>query len=167
MTEKIKKKRRSREKIKISNINLSETKIEKETEDKDRDYENTTSIIKSDDDERKITGVVLEPNTFDAQKTTISEKVIEKAAEDFLSRYNKVTKLGLQHKDFRKKFDLLQSYIAQSDFSIKDRIIKKGSWIIVVKVLDDKIWEKVKKKEITGFSIGGKAKIKKLEKEAA
>jgi DNA adenine methylase len=143
--------------------------VQKQDKDENENYRNITviPILKADEDEKKVTGVVLEPDTFDAQKTIIKEKVITKAAEKFLSDYNKATKLGLQHKSFKKKFDLLQSYIAPMDFSIKDKIVKKGSWIIIVKVLDNEIWKKIKKGEITGFSIGGKAKVKKSEKDAA
>lgn len=124
-------------------------------------------LIKLKKEEQEITGVVLEPDTFDAQKTVISKDVIKKAAHKFLANYNKKTKIGVQHNDFTKPFDLYQSFIAPCDLSIGSRVIKDGSWVIVLKVLDSKIWGKIKKGEITGFSIGGKAKIRKLEKEEA
>lgn len=124
-------------------------------------------LIKLKKEEREVTGVVLEPDTFDAQKTTISKEVIKRAAHKYLANYNKRTKLGVQHEDFTKPFELNQSYIAPCDLVIGGKIIKEGSWIIVIKVLDASIWGKIKKGEITGFSIGGKAKIRKLETEAS
>ena len=45
-------------------------------------------ISKSDEDKRIVTGVVLEPETIDAQGDTIPAQVIEKAAHQFLSGYN-------------------------------------------------------------------------------
>lgn len=122
-------------------------------------------LVKLKKEEQEITGVVLEPDTFDAQKTTISKKVIKKAAHKFLANYNKTTKIGVQHEDFTKPFELNQSFIAPCDLVIGTKTIKEGSWVVVLKVLDSKIWAKIKKGEITGFSIGGKAKIRKLEKE--
>lgn len=124
-------------------------------------------LVKLAKEEQKVTGVVLEPDVFDAQKTTISAEVIRKAAHGFLAGLNVTTKLGVQHKDFKKSFELCESYIAPIDFALGDKTIKKGSWIVILKILSKKIWEKIKKGEITGFSIGGKAKIKKLKKEAA
>lgn len=120
-------------------------------------------LVKFKKEEREITGVVLEPDTFDAQKTIIKKSVIKKAASKFLANYNKKTKLGVQHEDFTKPFELYQSYIAPCNFVINGKVIKEGSWIIVLKVLDDEVWKKIKKGEITGFSIGGRAKIKKLD----
>jgi len=124
-------------------------------------------LVKLAKEEQKVTGVVLEPNVFDTQKTTISDEVIRKAAHGFLAGFNITTKLGVQHKDFKKPFELCESYIAPIDFALGDKTIKKGSWVVILKILSKKIWDRIKKGEITGFSIGGKAKIKKLKKEAA
>ena len=124
-------------------------------------------LIKLVKEEQKVTGVVLEPDVFDAQKTTITAKVIRKAAHGFLAGYNVTTKIGVQHKDFKKPFELCECYIAPVDFVLGDKTIKKGSWVVVLKILNKAIWGKIKKGEIAGFSIGGKAKVKKLEKEAA
>lgn len=121
-------------------------------------------LIKSNEEEQTITGLVLQPEVTDAQGDIMSAKVIAKAAHTFLAKYNKVTKLGLQHKYFGKyKFELYESWIAPQDVVINGTIIKEGSWIMTVKVLDAKIWDMVKKGELTGFSIGGKAKVQKVE----
>lgn len=124
-------------------------------------------LIKLVKEEQKVTGVVLEPDVFDAQKTIITAEVIRKAAHGFLAGFNITTKLGVQHEDFKKPFELCESYIAPIDFVLGDKTIKKGSWVVILKVLSKKIWEAIKNGKITGFSIGGKAKIKKLKKEAA
>jgi DNA adenine methylase len=121
-------------------------------------------VVKLVKEEQKVTGVVLEPDTYDAQQTILKSEIIMNAAHKYLAGYNKGNKIGVQHSDFKKSFELCESAIAPIDFSLGDKIIKKGSWYIVLKILDSKIWEKVKKGEIAGFSIGGKAKIKKLEK---
>jgi len=112
-----------------------------------------------------ITGVVLQPEVTDAQGDIMSADVIEKAAFDYLKVFNRSTKLGLQHKSFQKKerrFYLVESYIAPIEFVLNTKTVKKGSWLMTVKVEDPKIWEAVKKGDITGFSIGGRAQAQKL-----
>lgn len=122
-------------------------------------------VFKSSEDRRIITGIVLEPDTVDAQDDTISSEVIEKAAHDFLSRYNLSTQLGEQHTFFGVGVNLVESYIAPSDLTIGTESVKKGSWILSVHVEDDEIWRKVKEGEITGFSIGGTALVEKLTED--
>ncbi len=117
-------------------------------------------ILKAE--KRILKGVVLVPNVLDAHEDKIKSEVIEEAAAKFLNDYNKRTKLGVQHNIFGKNIQLRQSYIAEVDFKLGKEKIKKGSWVLVVKVLDDDVWERVKKGKITGFSIGGKAKAKKV-----
>jgi hypothetical protein len=121
--------------------------------------------IEKVEDKRIIEGVVLTPDTVDAHGDIIKSEVIEETSADFLSKYNSFTKLGVQHSVFDKKFQLRQSYIAKTDMDLGNRKIKKGSWVIEVKVLDDDIWDKIKKGEITGFSIGGRAIARKLTEE--
>ena len=119
-------------------------------------------IAKVNEELREVTGVVLQPEVTDAQGDIMDADVIAKAAGSFLANFNKNTKLGYMHNQFNKRFELRQSFIAPDNMVIANKTVKKGAWLMVVKVLDDKVWESVKKGKITGFSIGGKAKVKKL-----
>lgn len=124
-------------------------------------------IAKANDEQQTVTGIVLQPETTDAQGDIYDADVIRNAAYDFLASYNKTTKLGLQHSTFPKgKMDLVESYLAPIDFVLNTHIVKGGSWVMTVKVLDSKLWAKVKAGTIGGFSIGGKAKVKDLTKTA-
>lgn len=140
------------------------------SEDEDCDCEpkvakSYVEIVKANDEEQTVTGVVLQPETTDAQGDIYSSDVIKAAAYNFLSSYNETTKLGRQHKDFKNwssRFALVESYLAPMEFALNNRIIKAGSWLMTVKVLDSKVWKMVKEGKITGFSIGGKARVKTL-----
>jgi hypothetical protein len=33
--------------------------------------------------------------------------------------------------------------------------VKKGTWLLMYKILDAKLWKKIRKGELTGFSMGG------------
>lgn len=118
-------------------------------------------IAKVNLEEQTITGVVLQPEIVDAQGDIISAEVIRRAAHRFLANHNRVTKLGLMHKDFKRQFELFESFIAPVDLVIGTKVVKAGSWVIVVHVLIKKIWDQVKGGKLTGFSIGGKAKVSK------
>jgi hypothetical protein len=125
-------------------------------------------IIKATKERKTITGVVLEPDTVDAHGDIIPDSVILDAAEDFLANINVQTTLGLMHKDFKQPLQLVQSFVvSDSDVTINNVLVKRGSWVIVVRVLSDKIWQDVKDGKLTGFSIGGKAKVKNLSPQAA
>jgi len=118
----------------------------------DEGPELNAKILKADTDERIVCGIVLEPNTVDAQDDIVSEDEVRKAAHYWIANSQKI---GYQHSNFKKKFKLLESYIAPSELIINGQTVKKGSWVLVVKVIDDKTWKEVKSGEITGFSIGG------------
>lgn len=125
-------------------------------------------ITKANKERRTITGVVLEPDTVDAHKDTIPADVILDAAEDFLANINVTTTMGLMHKDMSPPLELVQSFVVSDmDITINNIIVTKGSWVITVRVNDDKIWAKIKAGELTGFSIGGKAKVTSLKPKAA
>ncbi len=119
-------------------------------------------IAKASLDEQTITGVVLQPEIVDAQGDIMAKDVIRKAAHKFLAAHNRTTKLGLMHKDFKPRFELFESYITPVDLVIGDSHVKAGSWILVIHVLDKKVWDQVKSGKLTGLSIGGKAKVSKI-----
>lgn len=149
-----------------ASINTSGILPEEEKKEKDVNKSIYVPIIKASNEERTITGVVLQPEVVDAQGDIMDKEVIRKAAHDFLSRYNRATELGLMHKYFGNgDFDLYESWLAPQDVSINSTIIKEGSWILTVYVVKDKIWKMVKEAKLKGFSIGGKAKAKNIKSE--
>jgi len=148
---------------------LKELMDKKEEEDEKSVTKNIfVPLLKANIEEQTVTGVVLQPEVVDAQGDIMSAEVIRKAAHNFLSKYNKATKLGFMHKIFGKyKFELYQSWIAPQDVVINGTTVKAGSWVMTVYVGDRKIWKLVKAAKIKGFSIGGKARAKKVSDKAA
>lgn len=117
------------------------------------DADRAIPIIKADEEQRIVFGIVLEPDTVDAQKDTINAVEIEKACHLFMEEHGT---LGLQHKEaINGKVKLLENYIAPANFKVGTEKVKKGTWLMVWRVLDDELWAAVKAGEITGFSIGG------------
>lgn len=110
---------------------------------------------KDDEEERFVYGVVMEPDETDTQGDTQDATEIRQAAHKFLEDFGNI---GLQHQTFvTGRVKILESFIAPEGFSINGHTVKKGSWIMGVRVLDDVLWKAVKDGSLTGFSIGGKA----------
>jgi hypothetical protein len=54
----------------------------------------------------------------------------------------------------------VESFIAPVDMTINGEFVKKGSWLLGVKIFDKDAWEAVKSGELfSGFSFRGGAKI--------
>ena len=117
----------------------------------ERDYH--AAIFKADAEKRLVFGVVSEPLTVDAQGDVLSEGEIEQFAHKFLV---KIREFRDRHTRKKVEADIVESWIAKADFEWMGQIVKKGSWIVGVHVLDDEIWGKIKAGFYKAFSIGGR-----------
>ena len=113
-------------------------------------------ILKVDSEHHYITGVVYEPMEEDSHGNFMTEEEIVKAAYWFAKNGDKV---DLQH-SFEELSDavVVETWVAKSDMVIEGEEIKKGTWLMTVEISDADVWDKVQKKEITGFSMGGVGK---------
>lgn len=123
-----------------------------------------------DDTEEHIAyGVVLEPEEIDFHKDVISADEIRSAAHRFMEIYG--GSIGVQHRFKPNGLQVLESYIAPDDFVINDRNIKRGTWLIVVRITNDAVWKRVKlgltnpedPQAFTGFSVQGVATVQNLQ----
>ncbi len=106
-------------------------------------------------EERFVYGIVLEPETVDAQQDIYSGAEIRTAAHEYMEKFRTI---GLMHKGaINDKVKILESFIAPADFEVDGAPVKAGTWVMGVKVTDDDLWAAVKSGDITGFSIGGSA----------
>lgn len=110
---------------------------------------------KVDGDKRLVGGVVYEPDTLDAQGDSASEEEIQKAAHNFMIDSKTV---GIMHKeDAGPRAKIVESYTAPARMQVGNQFVKRGTWVMVVKILDNELWDLVKSDKITGFSMGGRA----------
>lgn len=111
-------------------------------------------LLKSGD-ERYVYGIVLEPETVDAQKDIYSAAEVRDAAHRFMEEYQNI---GLMHRGLvNDGVKILESYVAPTEFEVGGTLVKKGTWLLAVRVQDEKLWQQVKAGELGGFSIGGTA----------
>lgn len=121
-------------------------------------FDKTSQLLKGLDpnDERFVLGIVLEPEVVDAQGDIYSAAEIRGAAHRFMEDFGG---LGLMHeRRVNGQVKVLESYLAPADLSLGDQLVKKGTWLLAVRILDDSLWERVRGGELTGFSIGGSAR---------
>lgn len=134
-------------------------------------------------EERYMLGVVLEPNDGDGtapldpdtQKDIYSADEIRQAAHLYMERHRNV---GHMHRQVlpKAKVSILESYIAPVDFSIlsngevsekagKDaQLVRKGTWLLALRIIDDELWKDVKSDKLNGLSIGGSARRIRTQK---
>jgi hypothetical protein len=124
----------------------------------DRVLKQETHVLKTSE-ERYVLGVVLEPlkemGSTDTQNDTYSAEEVRRASHRFMEEYGT---LGLQHQiNITGRVRLLENYIAPSDFIIDGQLVKAGTWMMGIRVVDNDLWSAVKDGRLTGFSIGGAA----------
>ncbi len=113
--------------------------------------EKTIKIINKNLDKQIVVGEVLIPDEVDAHGDIISAEEIERAAHEYLAKSRII---GLQHKETADA-EVVESWISPIDFELNGSQIKKGTWIIAVKVNDSKLWDSIKSGEFQSFSFGG------------
>jgi site-specific DNA-adenine methylase len=108
------------------------------------------------DEERYVLGVVLEPETVDAQDDIYSAAEVRDAAHRFMEQYQNI---GLMHRGLvNGRVKILESFLAPTSFALDGAQVRKGTWLLAVRVLDDDLWMQIKSGELTGLSIGGSAR---------
>lgn len=110
--------------------------------------------VKKDAVEHIVYGIVSEPETEDSQGDIISEAEIRKAAYRFMEE---AQIFKVNHDGNEVKTSILENFLAPDDFVINGLPVKKGSWILAVRVLNKAVWEDITKGALTGYSIAGYA----------
>lgn len=129
--------------------------VREPTDEEVIEWEKSCPIVIEKDDEHIVCGIIYEPDTVDAQGDEASEEDIRKAAYDFMENCRT---FKLLHKGKSIDVAILESYIAPQELTIAKQTIKKGSWVMTLRVNDLKIWKLIKSGELAGFSMAGKAK---------
>lgn len=120
------------------------------------EVEREVPIIKAAGEKRIVYGIVLVPEEVDAQGDIYSEEAIAEAAHGYMERF---ANMGIMHRELANgKIKILESFLAPVDMTIGGQKVKRGTWLLVVRVIDDKLWSDVKTGKWTGFSIGGSAR---------
>lgn len=102
--------------------------------------------------------VVIEPETKvtedgDLHGDVMDEAAIEDAAHSFMING---AKIKLQHQGERIPAIVVENFLNPVEYTAENSdVIKKGSWIIGIKIFSPKIWKMIESGKITGVSPGG------------
>lgn len=127
--------------------------------DQQPNVEADVKLLKRDEAQQIVYGVVYEPDVVDAHGDFMDASEIEKAAHVFLKEFRNIDK---QHDFTSKVGEVIESYIAPADFELGGQTVTKGTWMMAVKVVDD-VWTGIQKGEFTGFSLAGYGNVEKSE----
>lgn len=118
------------------------------------------SITKSVNEELKqATYVVLAPDEVDLHGDIYDANEVRKACHNFNQHCMTANLLHLVETD---SFSIVESYISQVDMILGEQVVKAGSWLCVLQVWDDFIWEEIKTGQLTGVSVGCSANTEYL-----
>ncbi len=118
-------------------------------------------------DEQIVSGIImmgtppeLEADPYvDAQGDWVKMAVLQKAAHEYTQRGKFVFDINHNFEGEEFEFDILESYVVTEDDILKFGVeLKKGAWLMTLKIDDDDIWQKIKSEELSGFSVQGTAK---------
>jgi hypothetical protein len=119
-----------------------------------------------DKEKRILMGAALIPNKHiyrvneknEEYYIYFSSDTVRKASELFLMRSNQ-NNATLEHESKLQGMSVVESWIIDDSKSDKSRLygfdLPKGTWMISMKVNNDKIWNDVKEGKVKGFSIEG------------
>lgn len=117
------------------------------------------TVVKADDEQRIVYGIVLEPDVEDSQGDVVSKADVELAAHRYVYQNIRPDIIGDQHgKMAPPSVRPVESFIAPCDFEMGGQSVKKGSWVLVGKIDDDSLWQQVKKGDKGAWSVGGTGK---------
>jgi hypothetical protein len=132
-------------------------RVTKRLEDGSLEWEADFKIFKVNEDQQLVGGVVYEPDIVDAQGDSAPADEILKACHNYMI---KSMTLGEMHEKKVKKGDsyIVENYIAPCNFIQDNQIVRKGSWVMIHKVVSKDLWKNIKDGKYTGFSMAGRAK---------
>lgn len=119
-------------------------------------YDKPILKSESEGDNHFVIGVVYEPMTADYHDNFMTEEEIKKACEWFNENG-----LGsdLQHNENTLEgVKIVKSWVTEEDTTIEGTVVKAGTWLAKAEIVDDDLWSKIEKGEITGWSMGGTGK---------
>lgn len=108
----------------------------------------SVNIQKTDSLLQIVYGEVYAPNVPDTQGDFMLAEDIRKMAHNFV-RSLKLRKVDVNHDNEPLEASIVESFIARED----DKIYLPGSWVVGIKIDDDKVFKQILDGEINGFSM--------------
>jgi hypothetical protein len=131
--------------------------VEQVLKDKEEEELVKLKVIRQDkasDEYHLVYGVVAEPGLEDSDGHWSSADDIREDAHTFLARRRNVKISHFLPSDS----EIVESYMSPVDWTAPDgQVIKKDSWVAVIRVKEAEVWNGIENGDIVGFSKGGLA----------
>ena len=135
-------------------------------------------LLKAEDDsgeERYVLSVVMEPNDGDdgapldpdAEGDIQSAQEIRKAAHRWMEHGGQVDLNHSWQALGAQRVRVLESYLSPCDVEIGGYTVRKGTWLLGLRIADDALWTAVKAGDIGAYSIGGSGQRSPVEEPDA
>jgi len=111
----------------------------------------------SEPEERYVFGVVLVPNEPDAQGDIYSADEVRKAAHSYMEHFGGDTFKVMHNGAAVDGVVVLETYLAKVRETHGEETFPVGTWFLGTRVLNDDVWEAIKRGAFTGYSMGGTA----------
>lgn len=128
------------------------------------DMDKIVSIKKIDEEKRIVYGIVYSPEETDSQGDVASAQEIEKAAYAFMKN-SRTKKVDKDHDEVPDEGYVAEIWITKEVDALFPED-PQGSWAVGIKVEKDDTWQAIKKGEITGFSMMGRAVADQVAKKS-
>ncbi len=110
-------------------------------------------FAKVDEEKRIVYGEVYVPYLVDTQGDFALPEDIEKAAHDFMIM-GLLGNIDTEHDFVPNGCRVVESWVAKAG----DPLFTPGSWVVGTKILNDTVWQKIKKGDLNGYSMAGRGK---------
>lgn len=105
--------------------------------------------------------VALEPDVVDLHGDIMTAEGVEYTAHLYMERLRRLSRPLRSMHGQGVDAEVVESYIAPQDLTFETgtygpQTVKKGSWVVAIKVRDPAEWAKVLSGEYTGVSVGGR-----------
>lgn len=115
-------------------------------------------LLKTDDNHKTISFCVLTPNIEDRNGDIITPEEIIKTAHDFWAnmqeKFLNIDHLDNTHID-KKEYIFVENFIAPSDIIVGENIVKKWSWYVGIKFINEELYKMVKSWDFVWVSMEG------------
>ena len=118
------------------------------------EFKKQFDLVKVDEVERIVGGIVYAPDTVDAQGDWTDATEIRKMMYLFMEE---VQSFDLMHEGTERDITILESFQPEVDTLKGGKLVPKGAWFLTTRVNDDGIWQGINDGDITGYSIEGSA----------
>jgi hypothetical protein len=106
--------------------------------------------------------VAMLPDEVDLHGDVTTVDEVRKACHNFNAFCMKANLFHLVETD---SFSIVESFIAPTNFVLGEKLVKAGTWLVNLQIMDSEVWELVKSGKINGVSIGALASVQNLEED--